>query len=107
MKTLTLFFRELDTLIAQYPTFTKVNFFGSCYIEAGGIFDEYNQPQDHSSKILRFGLKAIMKINQSFQLNLQIRAVIDTGGSMTSEVLLEQKCHRLKYFVQELFVRFK
>lgn len=94
MKTLNHIYREFDALCATFPTMTKIKCIGDCYMAAGGIFSEVNQPAQHAREVVSFGLKAIeaiLSVNQALSQNLRIRCGINTGGPIVAGVLGTEK----------------
>jgi len=94
MSTLNMLFRNLDSLIAQYPTMTKVKCIGDCYMAAGGIFSDSTNPSVHAKECVEFSLDAINsieRINKENNLKLQIRIGIHTGGPVVAGVIGTKK----------------
>ncbi|OHS99274.1 Adenylate and Guanylate cyclase catalytic domain containing protein [Tritrichomonas foetus] len=90
MSTLNALFKEFDALVATHITMTKIKCIGDCYMAAGGIFSDVNQPAVHAKEVVEFGLEAIegiKKINESQSENLRIRVGINTGGPIVAGVL--------------------
>ena len=94
MHTLNEMFKLLDNKLATHPTATKIKCIGDCYMCAGGIFSELNQPNVHAKEIVEFGLESIECIRQldkKDNLELQIRVGINTGGPIVAGVLGTEK----------------
>jgi len=90
MLTLNNLFRKYDSLLAKRPTMTKIKCIGDCYMAAGGVFTEINQPATHAKDAVEFGLDAIAaveELNQELNQNLRIRVGINTGGPVVGGVL--------------------
>jgi class 3 adenylate cyclase len=90
MKTLNLLFKEDDALVALHPTMTKIKCIGDCYMAAGGIFMDVDQPAVHAKDVVDFGLDAIAaleRLNGEIQQSLQIRVGVNTGGPIVAGVL--------------------
>lgn len=90
MKTLNLMFKEYDALVACHSTMTKMKCIGDCYMAAGGIFMDVNQPAQHAKDVVEFGLDAIAaleKIDKEIDQQLQIRVGVNTGGPIVAGVL--------------------
>ena len=90
MKTLNLLFKEYDAIAANHPTMTKLKCIGDCYVGAGGIFAELNQPTVHAKDVVEFGLDAIdglLRLNEEIGQKLRIRVGINTGGPIVAGVL--------------------
>jgi len=90
MQTLNLLFKKYDFLIAQKSQMTKIKCIGDCYMAAGGIFSEINQPALHAKDAVAFGLEAIdavEELNAETGQKLQIRVGINTGGPIVAGVL--------------------
>ncbi|OHT12112.1 Adenylate and Guanylate cyclase catalytic domain containing protein [Tritrichomonas foetus] len=94
MKTLNMMFKEFDSLVSIHHTMTKVKCIGDCYMAAGGIFAEINQPSQHAKDVVEFGLEAIQaleQLNEEINQKLQIRVGINTGGPIVAGVLGTEK----------------
>ena len=90
MSTLNILFRRLDAILATKPTMTKIKCIGDCYMAAGGIFAEINQPTEHAKEVVTFGLesiRAILEINKEIGEKLKIRVGVNTGGPIVAGVL--------------------
>jgi len=90
MSVLNTIFREFDSLLPMFPTMTKIKCIGDCYMAAGGIFCETNQPAKHAKETVDFGLEAIKVINKVNELmgeSLKIRVGVNTGGPIIAGVL--------------------
>jgi len=90
MRTLNALFKKFDTLISMYPTMTKIKCIGDCYMAAGGVFLDVNQPAIHAKEAVSFGLDtidSILEINQELNQSLEIRVGIATGGPIIGGVL--------------------
>ncbi|OHT09546.1 Adenylate and Guanylate cyclase catalytic domain containing protein [Tritrichomonas foetus] len=90
MSTLNILFRRLDAILATKPTMTKIKCIGDCYMAAGGIFAEINQPTEHAKEVVTFGLdsiRAILDINKEIGEKLKIRVGVNTGGPIVAGVL--------------------
>ena len=94
MKTLNYIFKEDDALVAQHKTLSKIKCIGDCYMCAGGIFDEVNNPAQHAKEMVEFGLDAIRKlieIDEVLNEQLRIRVGINTGGPIVAGVFTTGK----------------
>ncbi|OHT01531.1 Adenylate and Guanylate cyclase catalytic domain containing protein [Tritrichomonas foetus] len=90
MSTLNALFKEFDLQLAKYSTMTKIKCIGDCYMAAGGIFSEVNQPSAHASDAVNFGLdviSSVLKINDTLGKTLRIRVGVNTGGPIVAGVL--------------------
>ena len=90
MKTLNIIFKENDALVATHKTLSKIKCIGDCYMAAGGIFDEVNNPAQHAKEMVEFGVEAIKKIveiDENMDEQLRIRVGINTGGPIVAGVL--------------------
>jgi class 3 adenylate cyclase/PAS domain-containing protein len=90
MSTLNLFFEYLDEIISRLPTMTRIKCFGDCYMAAGGIFAEPNQPVVHAKEAIEFSLGALeslKKVNKEKETQLQIRIGVHTGGPIIAGVI--------------------
>jgi len=94
MTTLNLIFRELDSLLPLYPTMIKVKCIGDCYMAAGGIFVDGNNPTVHAKEAVQFGLsaiEAIHRINNENKIDIKIRIGVHTGGPIVVGVIGTKK----------------
>ena len=90
MSTLNILFKELDSVLETKTTMTKIKCIGDCYMAAGGIFSEVNQPSIHAKEVVSFGVQSVRKvnlINEKIGENLRIRVGVDTGGPIVAGVL--------------------
>jgi len=90
MAVLNCIFREFDSLLSKYSTMTKIKCIGDCYMAAGGVFSEINQPSKHAKESLDFSLDCIStlhRINQEMNENLKIRIGVNSGGPIVGGVL--------------------
>ncbi|KAK8841085.1 hypothetical protein M9Y10_027926 [Tritrichomonas musculus] len=90
MSTLNILFKRFDSILDKKPTMTKIKCIGDCYMAAGGIFAQINQPSVHAKEVVSFGLlaiKEILLINDEIQQNLNIRVGVNTGGPVVAGVL--------------------
>ncbi|OHS98894.1 Adenylate and Guanylate cyclase catalytic domain containing protein [Tritrichomonas foetus] len=90
MSTLNILFKRFDAILASKPTMTKIKCIGDCYMAAGGIFAEINQPTEHAKEVVSFGIEsiqAIIEINKEIGENLRIRVGVNTGGPIVAGVL--------------------
>jgi class 3 adenylate cyclase len=90
MSTLNAMYKKFDECVANRATLTKIKCIGDCYVSAGGIFSEINQPAVHAKDMLSFGLDAIQSIeelNQEVGQQLRARVGMNTGGPIVAGVL--------------------
>ncbi|KAK8881515.1 hypothetical protein M9Y10_004253 [Tritrichomonas musculus] len=90
MSTLNNLFRRFDAACAKQPTMTKIKCIGDCYMGAGGVFAEVNQPAVHAKEIVQFGLdslQCVLDLNDELNEKLQIRVGVNTGGPIVAGVL--------------------
>ncbi|OHS97131.1 Adenylate and Guanylate cyclase catalytic domain containing protein [Tritrichomonas foetus] len=90
MSTLNYLFKLFDACAANYPTMTKIKCIGDCYMAAGGVFSEVNNPTEHAKEVVSFGLDALDSIgilNKELNESLQIRVGINSGGPIVAGVL--------------------
>ncbi|KAK8897352.1 hypothetical protein M9Y10_015294 [Tritrichomonas musculus] len=90
MSTLNILFKRFDSILDTKPTMTKIKCIGDCYMAAGGIFAELNQPAVHAREVVSFGLQStreIQQINEEINQNLKIRIGVNTGGPIVAGVL--------------------
>jgi len=83
-------FKEFDSILLCCPSLTKIKCIGDCYMAAGGIFSEINNPSEHSKEAIEFCLRAISvinSINDFYGESLQIRCGIHTGGPVIAGVM--------------------
>jgi class 3 adenylate cyclase len=90
MMTLNRLFKKLDINCGEQPTMTKIKCIGDCYVAAGGVFSEVNQPMEHARQVVQFGLdslESLRELNQELNESLQMRVGINTGGPIIAGVL--------------------
>jgi class 3 adenylate cyclase len=90
MATLNLLFKKFDDRLGRRATLTKIKCIGDCYMSAGGIFSELNQPAVHSKDMVSFGLDAIAaleELNGEVGQHLRIRVGVNSGGPIVAGVL--------------------
>lgn len=88
--TLNKLFKYFDMNLAQHKTMTKIKCIGDCYMGAGGIFDNPNDPKKHAWDLVHFGCEAIRSVRQldeELGQQLQIRVGVNTGGPIVAGVL--------------------
>ena len=94
MRMLNIVFKEMDAITNAHKTMTKIKCIGDCYMAAGGIFDEVNQPQIHAREVVDFGclaIKKLLEIDANENENLKIRVGINTGGPIVAGVIGTEK----------------
>ena len=94
MKTLNKLFAVFDKCLSTHDRMIKIKCIGDCYMAAGGIFDEVNQPAEHCKQAISFCLEAISSLelfNIENKQSLRIRAGINCGGPITAGVLGVEK----------------
>ncbi|OHT02950.1 Adenylate and Guanylate cyclase catalytic domain containing protein [Tritrichomonas foetus] len=90
MSTLNNLFKKFDSSVGHYSTMTKIKCIGDCYMAAGGVFAEVNQPAEHAKDVVNFGLDSlehVTSLNEELNQSLQIRVGINTGGPIVAGVL--------------------
>ncbi|EAY04508.1 Adenylate and Guanylate cyclase catalytic domain containing protein [Trichomonas vaginalis G3] len=90
MAALNRIFKEYDSICAMHTTMTKIKCIGDCYMGAGGIFADVNQPALHAKDVVEFGLECIEgleRVNEEINQKLQIRVGVNTGGPIVAGVL--------------------
>jgi class 3 adenylate cyclase len=90
MTTLNALFKKFDSNCARQSTMTRIKCIGDCYVAAGGVFCEVNQPTEHAKQVVQFGLDSLYSVHElNAELNekLQIRVGINTGGPIVAGVL--------------------
>ena len=90
MKILNRFFSELGIILRSYSRLSKIKTMGDCYMIAGGVFDEINQPDEHAKQAICFGLDAIQmisKLNSELNETLALRIGCNNGGPIAAGVL--------------------
>jgi class 3 adenylate cyclase len=90
MSTLNNLFKRFDEAVGQRATMTKIKCIGDCYVSAGGIFSEINQPAVHAKEMVSFGLAAIQcveDLDEELNQNLRMRVGVNTGGPIVAGVL--------------------
>ncbi|EAX87204.1 Adenylate and Guanylate cyclase catalytic domain containing protein [Trichomonas vaginalis G3] len=94
MRMLNIMFKEFDAITNAHKTMTKIKCIGNCYMAAGGIFDEVNQPAVHAKEVVDFGtlvIKKLLEIDEREKENLRIRVGINTGGPIVAGVIGTEK----------------
>ncbi|OHT16171.1 Adenylate and Guanylate cyclase catalytic domain containing protein [Tritrichomonas foetus] len=94
MLTLNNMFTRFDEIVYSKPTMTKIKCIGDCYMAAGGIFSEVDQPSIHAKEVVEFGIEAIDSIkemNSEINQKLRIRVGVNTGGPIVAGVLGTRK----------------
>jgi class 3 adenylate cyclase len=90
MKTLNMLFRCFDEEIAARGTLMREKCIGDCYVSAGGIFTEENQPTINAKEMVSFGLSAIRRVGELNRLMseaLRIRVGVNSEGRLVAGVL--------------------
>ncbi|OHS99617.1 Adenylate and Guanylate cyclase catalytic domain containing protein [Tritrichomonas foetus] len=90
MRTLNRLFAEFDRILKTYDRMTKIKCIGDCYMCAGGIFDEINQPSEHAKQAISYGLDiiaALKLLNIELNESLRIRVGVNSGGPIVAGVL--------------------
>ncbi|OHS93295.1 Adenylate and Guanylate cyclase catalytic domain containing protein [Tritrichomonas foetus] len=90
MLTLNKLFTLFDAIVQKLPTMTRIKCIGDCYMAAGGIFAEVNQPEVHAKEVCEFGidaLDAVEKLNKELTQNIRIRVGVNTGGPIVAGVI--------------------
>jgi PAS domain S-box-containing protein len=90
MMTLNNLYKKFDVNCNRQSTMTRIKCIGDCYMAAGGVFSEVNQPAEHAKQVVSFGLDSldsIQELDQEQNEELQIRVGINTGGPIVAGVL--------------------
>jgi PAS domain S-box-containing protein len=90
MSILNRMFLEYDRLIKRHDRLMKIKCIGDCYMCAGGIFDELDQPHIHAGQMVSFGLDmihALQLLNIELTETLRIRVGVNTGGPIVAGVI--------------------
>jgi class 3 adenylate cyclase len=90
MMTLNNMFKRFDANCGNYSMMTRIKCIGDCYMGAGGVFEEVNQPAQHAKQVVSFGLdclQSIVELNQELGEKLQIRVGVNTGGPIVAGVI--------------------
>jgi len=90
MMTLNNLFKRFDANCNSYSTMTRIKCIGDCYMGAGGVFTEINQPAEHAKQVVSFGLDclgSIQELNVELGEQLKIRVGVNTGGPIVAGVL--------------------
>ncbi|OHS95865.1 Adenylate and Guanylate cyclase catalytic domain containing protein [Tritrichomonas foetus] len=94
MMTLNQLYKLFDASLAMKPTMTKIKCIGDCYMAAGGIFSEINEPNTHAREVVEFCLECINAVNvldAEMNQTLRIRAGVNTGGPLVAGVIGTEK----------------
>jgi class 3 adenylate cyclase len=81
---------DFDRFIKQCDRLTKVKCIGDCYMCAGGLFDEVNQPHIRAQQMISFGIdmiRALQLLNIDLSETLTRRVGVNTGGPIVAGVL--------------------
>jgi class 3 adenylate cyclase len=90
MMTLNNLFRRFDSNCSNYSTVTRIKCIGDCYMAAGGVFSEINQPAEHAKQVVSFGLDSLDSVealNEELGERLQMRVGVNTGGPIVAGVI--------------------
>jgi class 3 adenylate cyclase/PAS domain-containing protein len=90
MMTLNSMFKKFDSNCNNYNMMTRIKCIGDCYMGAGGVFAEVNQPAQHAKQVVSFGidcLDSVEELNHELGEKLQIRVGVNTGGPIVAGVL--------------------
>ncbi|OHS95954.1 Adenylate and Guanylate cyclase catalytic domain containing protein [Tritrichomonas foetus] len=90
MGNLSLIFAGFDRLIKKYSLITKIKLIGDVYMAASGLFATEDNPTEHATQTVRFGLDTITEleeINVKLNASLQVRVGVNTGGPLIAGVL--------------------
>jgi class 3 adenylate cyclase/PAS domain-containing protein len=90
MLTLNNMFKRFDHNCSNYSMMTRIKCIGDCYMAAGGLFADVNQPTQHAKQVISFGLdclKSIAELNAELGESLQIRVGVNTGGPIVAGVI--------------------
>ncbi|OHT00099.1 Adenylate and Guanylate cyclase catalytic domain containing protein [Tritrichomonas foetus] len=90
MENLSTIFARFDVLCAKYPLITKIKLIGDVYMAAAGLFTPDENPTNHASQVVQFGLDvltALEEINTQLDSSLQVRIGVNTDGPLIAGVL--------------------
>jgi class 3 adenylate cyclase len=90
MATLNGIYAAFDEEIDKNPLLMKLKCIGDCYMSAGGLFAEQNQPAAHASALVGFCLNALgrlKQIDEELGEKLEMRAGVHAGGPIAAGVL--------------------
>jgi class 3 adenylate cyclase len=90
MCTLNNLFTRFDNNCSSYSMMTRIKCIGDCYMAAGGVFEEMNQPAQHAKQVVSFGLDAlqsVVELNNELNETLQVRVGVNTGGPIVGGVI--------------------
>jgi hypothetical protein len=101
MEMLNRLFASFDKLPANHNNMLKIKCIGDCSMNAGGIFDEVNQPSIHEKQSTMFGLDMITSI-ELFGPAISIAAAMEHNGFPTN-VHIPQHMYELFYWDPFMF----
>ena len=87
---LNMLFREFDSIVNSLHVLSKIKCIGDCYMCAGGIFSDVNDPANNAREACEFGLSAIKSlgsVNEQIGESLRIRVGIHVGGPIVAGVI--------------------
>lgn len=90
MSTLNKMFAVFDHILSKYPRMVKIKCIGDCYMAAGGIFDEVDEPAEHAKQAISFCvdiIEALQMFNIENNQKLRVRAGINLGGPIVAGIL--------------------
>jgi len=90
MSTLNKLFAMYDKHLNKYPELTKIKCIGDCYMAAGGVFSDINQPHTHTKQLIMFCIDIITNLEEFNKENntcLKIRCGVNCGGPIVAGVL--------------------
>jgi class 3 adenylate cyclase len=83
-------FKKFDKNVSIQSTMTRIKCIGDCYMAAGGVFCQVNQPTEHAKQVVTFGLEcihAVSVMNTEMDEHLEIRVGVNTGGRVVAGVI--------------------
>ena len=79
-----------DDLITKYDMLLKIKLIGDDYMAAAGLFETEDNPKEHATQTMHFGLDCITsleEVNLKLNANLQCRVGMNTSGPLIAGVL--------------------
>jgi class 3 adenylate cyclase len=84
--TLNALLKKFDSTSPNQSIMTRIKGIGDCYVAAGGVFCEVNQPTEHAKQVVQFGLDSLAAVHELNE-KLQIGVGLNTGGPIVAGVL--------------------
>ena len=83
-------FAAYDLNMKKYPLIIKIKLIGDDYMAAAGLFETEDNPKEHATQTMHFGLDCITsleEVNLKLNASLQCRVGMNTSGPLIAGVL--------------------